>query len=236
LTDAAQDNPVVAIATRYLGIPYQWGGATPKSGFDCSGLVQYVFAQLGVSLVHYAAAQWHSPGGVWVAPNRLQPGDLVFFTGSDGTRKEPGHVGIYVDDGYIIDAPHTGAFVRIDSLNEPKLANGYVGARRIDIHPSDVRHLLHVNTSAAAATGLPVGFRPPALASLGAPLAAAGAPAIRTAAHGYWMWVGAVLGGLFLALSAGGFIIRRRQQPEPARPSLPSFDAAAVRGRSYRRR
>jgi cell wall-associated NlpC family hydrolase len=105
---ATQDNPVVSIAMKYLGIPYKWGGDRPKTGFDCSGLVQYVFAQLGVYLPHYAAAQYYSPDAVWVSPTRLQPGDLVFFTGSDGTRKAPGHVGIYVGDGYLIDAPHTG--------------------------------------------------------------------------------------------------------------------------------
>ena len=118
LGPALAHNPVVSLAMQYLGIPYQWGGASPKTGFDCSGLVKYVFAQLGVSLPHFAAAQWYSPDAVWVRPNRLQPGDLVFFTGSDGTRKAPGHVGIYIGDGYLIDAPHTGAFVQIDSLKE----------------------------------------------------------------------------------------------------------------------
>jgi cell wall-associated NlpC family hydrolase len=106
LTHAARDNLVVSIARKYVDVRYLWGGASPAMGFDCSGLVKYVFGKLGVSLPHYAASQWYSPNAVWVAPNRLQPGDLVFFVGSDGTRKSPGHVGIYVDDGYIIDAPH----------------------------------------------------------------------------------------------------------------------------------
>jgi cell wall-associated NlpC family hydrolase len=145
-TAAATANPVVSIALEYLGIRYQWGGAKPSTGFDCSGLVKYVFAQLGVPLIHFAAAQWHAPGGVWVAPNRLRAGDLVFFIGSDGTRKEPGHVGIYVDDGYFIDAPHTGSFVRVDSLTERKFANEYVGARRF-VGISLDRHLLHVTKS-----------------------------------------------------------------------------------------
>jgi len=95
----ARRNPVVSLAMQYLGVPYTWGGASPKTGFDCSGLVTYVFAQLGVSLPHYAASQFYSADAVWVSPHRLQPGDLVFFVGSDGTRKEPGHVGIYVGDG-----------------------------------------------------------------------------------------------------------------------------------------
>jgi hypothetical protein len=131
LTPAAQSSAVVSIAIQYLGITYKWGGATPKTGFDCSGLVQYVFAQLDVLLPHYAASQYHSPDAVWVAPNRLEPGDLVFFTGPDGTRKAPGHVGIYVADGYLIDAPHTGSTVRVDNLNDPWFANNYVGAKRI---------------------------------------------------------------------------------------------------------
>jgi cell wall-associated NlpC family hydrolase len=217
LTDAAQDNPVISIAMQYLGVPYQWGGARPKTGFDCSGLVQYVFAQLGVPLVHYAAAQWHSPGGVWVPPDRLQAGDLVFFIGSDGTRKAPGHVGIYIGDGYLIDAPHTGTFVRIDSLNEHKLANQYVGARRIASQPFLARHLLHVTKPAAStATNRPDFPLPIPIEPLGESfgVAAAGTAAVRTDSRGYWMWAGPALGALLLPLGAGAFRIRHRQPPE----------------------
>ena len=67
----------VAIARQYLGIPYVWGGASPRGGFDCSGLVMFVYARLGVHLDHYAAFQFHE--GTPVAPGDLQPGDLVFF-------------------------------------------------------------------------------------------------------------------------------------------------------------
>jgi cell wall-associated NlpC family hydrolase len=109
------------IALEYLGVPYLWGGATPK-GFDCSGLVTYVYAQLGVPLPHFAAAQWTF--GVPVAVSQLTAGDLVFFDQLD-------HVGIYLGDGEFIDAPHTGSFVRIDSLAEPWYSKHYVGARRI---------------------------------------------------------------------------------------------------------
>jgi cell wall-associated NlpC family hydrolase len=219
-TDAVRDNPVVAIALQYLGVPYQWGGADPTTGFDCSGLVQYVFAQLNVPLTHYAAAQWHAPDSVWVAPNRLQPGDLVFFTGSDGTRKAPGHVGIYIDDGYIVDAPHTGALVRIDSLDEPKLANQYVGARRIDPQSIDTRHLLH-----AAKPGAPaifhLGFSQPSLlGAVGQPfgVAAIGAATLRNESHGYWIWGGSAFGGLLLMLCAA-WILARRRRPPNAGPS-----------------
>jgi cell wall-associated NlpC family hydrolase len=114
---------VSALAMQYLGVPYVWGGNTP-TGFDCSGLVQYVFAQVGVTLPHYTVAQWKYPGAVAVPRDQLQSGDLVFFNGLD-------HVGIYLGDGYFIDSPHTGATVRIDSLGEPWYAARYDGARRI---------------------------------------------------------------------------------------------------------
>jgi cell wall-associated NlpC family hydrolase len=115
---------VTSIAMQYLGIPYKWGGASPTTGFDCSGLVQYVFAQVGITLPHYTVAQWNYPGAVPVPKNKLQPGDLVFFNGLD-------HVGIYIGYGDFIDAPHTGADVQIDSLGERWFASRYDGARRI---------------------------------------------------------------------------------------------------------
>jgi len=110
-----------ALALDYIGVPYLWGGATP-AGFDCSGLVTYVFAQLGIQLPHFAAAQYTY--GVAVPRDQLQPGDLVFFDNLD-------HVGIYIGANEIVNAPHTGAYVRIDNLSEPWYANRYVGARRI---------------------------------------------------------------------------------------------------------
>jgi cell wall-associated NlpC family hydrolase len=112
----------VAIAKRYLGIPYVWGGASPTGGFDCSGLVMYVYKQLGITLDHYAA--WQFLEGKRIAPDDLQPGDLVFWEPkADG----PGHVGMYVGDGKMINAPHTGDVVRIVSIQG---RSGYVGAVR----------------------------------------------------------------------------------------------------------
>ena len=111
---------VVGVAMRYLGVPYVWGGASP-SGFDCSGLVMYAFAQIGVSLPHSSYAQWGM--GVPVSRDQLQAGDLVFFDGL-------GHVGIYVGGGSFIHAPHTGDVVKISSLSGWYAAT-YVGARRI---------------------------------------------------------------------------------------------------------
>lgn len=113
---------VVSIAMQYLGVPYVWGGASP-SGFDCSGLVMYVYAQVGINLPHYTVAQWDYPGAVSVPRDQLQPGDLVFFDGL-------GHVGIYIGNGEFIHAPHTGTVVSIDSLNG-WYASNYVGAKRI---------------------------------------------------------------------------------------------------------
>jgi peptidoglycan DL-endopeptidase CwlO len=105
-----------SIALHYLGVPYVWGGASP-SGFDCSGLVMYVYAQLGISLPHYTVAQWNATEPI----SSPAPGDLVFFNGL-------GHVGIYIGNGQFVDAPHTGAVVRIDSLSS---FGGYDGARRV---------------------------------------------------------------------------------------------------------
>ena len=100
---------VVAIAQRYLGVPYVWGGASP-SGFDCSGLVMYCYAQVGVSLAHGATAQQQASTPVSLGD--LKPGDLVFF----GSASFSHHVGIYVGGGQMIDAPYTGAVVRYDSI------------------------------------------------------------------------------------------------------------------------
>jgi cell wall-associated NlpC family hydrolase len=120
---SAPQSGVVPIALQFLGVPYVWAGASP-TGFDCSGLVQYVFAQLGVPLPHNTVAQWNDPNAVSVPESDLQAGDLVFFNGLD-------HVGIYIGGGYFVDAPHTGANVRIDSLSERWYAAKYDGAKRI---------------------------------------------------------------------------------------------------------
>jgi peptidoglycan DL-endopeptidase CwlO len=97
----------VAIAEQYLGVPYVWGGASPD-GFDCSGLVMYVYAQLGVSLPHNAAMQYAVLPKV--PASDLEPGDLVFFNGL-------GHVGIYIGGGMMIHAPHTGTVVQISAIS-----------------------------------------------------------------------------------------------------------------------
>ncbi len=114
----SQYGGVVGIAMQYLGVPYVWGGASP-SGFDCSGLVQYVFNQVGVSLPHHAASLFGY--GTPVSESDLQPGDLVFFNGL-------GHMGIYIGGGQFIHAPQTGDVVKISNMSDH---GGYVGARRL---------------------------------------------------------------------------------------------------------
>ena len=115
----------VAIAERYLGVPYRWGGADPITGFDCSGFTMFVYAQLGIQLTHYTGSQWYE--GARVPPSQLEPGDLVFFEPSG---RGPQHEGMYIGGGRFIQAPHTGDVVKISSLGEPSYLNGYVGAVR----------------------------------------------------------------------------------------------------------
>ena len=106
---AGAHGSVVAYAQQELGVPYVWGGASP-SGFDCSGLAMWCYAQVGISLPHNAAMQYASI--THIAHGSEQPGDLVFF-GSSAAGIH--HVGIYVGGGSMIDAPYTGVDVRYDS-------------------------------------------------------------------------------------------------------------------------
>jgi cell wall-associated NlpC family hydrolase len=112
---------VVGIAMQYLGVPYVWGGASP-SGFDCSGFIMYVYAQVGISLPHHAASQYSM--GSPVSRDALEAGDLVFFNGL-------GHAGIYIGGGQFIHAPHTGDVVKISSLSDSWYASTWVGGRRL---------------------------------------------------------------------------------------------------------
>jgi peptidoglycan endopeptidase LytF/peptidoglycan endopeptidase LytE len=123
----------VRYASRFLGIPYRYGGDSPGGGFDCSGLVRYVYAHFGFSLPHSSYADFDL--GRQVTRGSLRPGDLVFFDGV-------GHVGMYVGDGRFIHAPHTGTRVQVTSLSDPWYRATYDGARRVLPLPRTPRQIL----------------------------------------------------------------------------------------------
>ena len=116
----------ISIARKYLGTPYHWGGESPETGFDCSGIAQYAYGQAGVELPRVAADQFHI--GLAVSRDDLEPGDLVFFQDSTGYIH---HVGIYVGNDMFLHAPHTGDVVKISSLDTPYYAHQLAGGRRV---------------------------------------------------------------------------------------------------------
>ena len=122
---AATGERAVALAKAQLGKPYQWGAAGPDR-FDCSGLVQYVYSNLGVPLPRVASQQAGS--GVHVDRKDLAPGDLVFFR-LNGSRID--HVGIYVGKGRFIHAPNKRRPVQVDSLNDSWWRRKFKGGRRV---------------------------------------------------------------------------------------------------------
>lgn len=102
---------VVELAKKYLGTKYVWGGSKP-GGFDCSGLLQYVWQQKGVSIPRTTYQQVKAGHAVQI--NQLQPGDAVFF----GSHDSPHHVGMYIGHGQFIQSPHTGDVVKISNLSD----------------------------------------------------------------------------------------------------------------------
>ncbi len=104
---------VILYAASQLGKPYEWG-ATGPDAFDCSGLAMMAYRAAGIGIPRTSEEQWAA--GPFVRPGQEEPGDLVFFAGSDGTAQEPGHVGIVLGGGLMIDAPYTGADVRVDEI------------------------------------------------------------------------------------------------------------------------
>ena len=104
----------ISYALDQIGTPYLWGWETPGVGFDCSGLTQAAYAAAGVHIPRTSTAQWTTLPHVPLSD--LEPGDLVFFEPGEFTPGLPGHVGIYLGDDEMVDAPHTGTDVQIDKL------------------------------------------------------------------------------------------------------------------------
>jgi cell wall-associated NlpC family hydrolase len=126
--DSVAANGVLMRAIGLVGTPYHYGGDSPQGGFDCSGLVQFVFRDsAGVRLPRSTRelVAMHAPP---VARDFLQPGDLVFFSPGGGGAS---HIGIYVGEGRFVHAPSSGGTVRLDLLDGDYWRRAYVGARRL---------------------------------------------------------------------------------------------------------
>ena len=110
---------VVGAATKYLGVPYKWGGTDPATGLDCSGFTQRVFADLGISIPR-TSSQQATAGRPVASLAEAQPGDLVFFDNSSG-RAGIDHVGLYIGGGKMIAAPQEGEVVKVQDVGDPTL-------------------------------------------------------------------------------------------------------------------
>lgn len=123
-SDAGKGQELVDCARKFIGVKYVYGGSSP-SGFDCSGLVQYVCKSIGISVNRTAASQFNN--GRAVNKKDLLPGDLLFFAKNGRIH----HVSIYAGNGQMIHAPQTGDVVKLSDFNTPYRQREFVGARRV---------------------------------------------------------------------------------------------------------
>lgn len=123
-TGSGSGAQVVRDAEKFIGVPYVWGGTTP-AGFDCSGLVQYAYKEIGVNIARTTFDQVKQ--GTAVANiGKAQLGDLLFYAGSDGTASNPGHVGMYAGGGKMVVAPQTGQDIQMQSIGSPVAIRRYL--------------------------------------------------------------------------------------------------------------
>jgi cell wall-associated NlpC family hydrolase len=120
---SSQGNIAANFALSQIGKPYQWGAIGPST-YDCSGLAMIAWQHAGVAILHYTGDQWVE--GVHVSMNALQRGDLVFYATNNSDPSTIHHVGIYIGNGNMVDAPYTGVNVRIDSIYQPGVPIGAV--------------------------------------------------------------------------------------------------------------
>lgn len=121
-----QRNIIAQHAFQSIGVPYKWGGRSPETGFDCSGLSSYIHKMAGIIIPRTAKAQ--SNKGQIVEKQNLQVGDLVFF--KDPKKMGGYHVGVYIGIGLLIHAPGKGSHVTYEALNNPYFNRYYIGSRR----------------------------------------------------------------------------------------------------------
>lgn len=118
-----------------LGKPYRWGGISPETGFDCSGLVYYTWRKnFNTRLPRTAEGMYSMAQAHPVQFQHLEPGDMVFFSMKGG---DVDHVGVYLGNGHFIEAPHTGQNVKIVSLEQDNYRRHYRGARRVPVPGAD---------------------------------------------------------------------------------------------------
>ena len=125
--DPEAANAVLMRAIGLVGTPYSYGGNTPQSGFDCSGLVAYVYRDMLDLRLPRSSRELAGIQGPRIAPEKLATADLVFF----GSRGSVSHVGIYIGEGRFVHAPSTGGTVRLDRLDGPYWRDHYSGAKRV---------------------------------------------------------------------------------------------------------
>jgi cell wall-associated NlpC family hydrolase len=126
--DSVAANGVLIRAIGLVGTPYRYGGNSPQGGFDCSGLVQFVFRDTAGIRLPRSTRELVAMDAPAVRRDELQPGDLVFFAPGGGNAS---HIGIYVGEGRFVHAPSTGGTVRLDQLDAQYWRRSYSGARRV---------------------------------------------------------------------------------------------------------